>query len=209
MNIIDLSHAVRTAMAVYPGDETMPVIRRLTEHGASSHQSSAMEMGCHAGTHIDLPLHFRAGETDAGAYPLDRCCGRAVVVDAPEGLIGPEVLEGIDLADIDFVVFRTGWERHWDAPDYYASWPYLAPETARRLAAAQLKGVGLDSPSIDNAVDQSAHVILAEAGFVNIENMANLAALPSQSFTLLILPLKLDGAEASPVRAAALVEGAD
>jgi kynurenine formamidase len=207
MTIIDLSHVLRTGMAVYPGDPSVPTITRLAEHGPSSHQSSALEAGCHAGTHIDLPLHFKDGEQALEAYPLDRCWGRAVVVDAPAGEIGPDTLDGVDLAAADFVIFRTGWESRWGTPDYYADWPWLAADTARRLAAAGLKGVGIDGPSIDTAIDQTAHVVLAAAGFVNIENMANLGALPSQPFTLLILPLKLEGAEASPVRAAALIDG--
>ena len=209
MTIIDLSHVSSTGMAVYPGDETMPVIRRLTEHGPTGHQSSAFEMGCHASTHIDLPLHFRAGEASLEEFPLARCCGPAVVIDAAEGRIGPEVLDGVDLEHVEFVIFRTGWESRWTTPEYYASWPWLAVETAQRLADAGLKGVGIDSPSIDNAVDQSAHVVLAAAGLLNVENMANLNALPARPFTLLVLPLKLEGAEASPVRAAALVEGDD
>ena len=205
MTLIDLSHVLRSGMDVYPGDPTVPTVTRLSEHGPSAHQASKFETGCHAGTHVDLPLHFRAGEDALEAYPLERCWGRALVVDAPAGEIGPDALAGADLADVDFVIFRTGWERRWGTPAYYADWPWLAPDTARLLAAAGLKGVGIDSPSIDTAVDQTAHVVLAEAGFLNIENMANLAALPARPFTLLVLPLKLEGAEASPVRAAALI----
>ena len=73
------------------------------------------------------------------------------------------------------------------------------------LAGAHLKGVGLDTPSLDSFTGSAAHDICAPAGMINLENLANLGALPSRGFTLLAMPLKLQGTEASPVRAMALV----
>lgn len=203
MPLIDLSHLLTDGMAVYPGDEIVPEIRRLSDHGAGSHRSSAWSAGCHSGTHIDLPLHFRAGEPDLAAYPLDRCRGTAVVVDAPQDAVPAAALEGIDLAGVDFVLLRTGWEEHWGTPRYYERWPWLAPEAAERLAASGLKGVGLDSPSVDPFGVETSHRILAAAGMINIENLAHLGSLPRGRFAFWALPLRLDGAEASPVRAAA------
>lgn len=205
LRTIDLSHVVTTGMAVYPGDPTVPAIDRLSEHGASTHQASAFRMGCHAGTHIDLPLHFKAGEEPLESFPLDRCMGRAAVVDAPEGEIPASTLDVLDLDALDFVVFRTGWERQWGGDRYYDGWPFLGEDAARRLADAGLKGVGLDTPSLDPMNVSVAHDLLAAAGLINIENMANLDALPADPFLLLVLPLRLAGAEASPVRACALV----
>jgi len=205
MEVVDLSHTLRTGMPVYPGDETVPVIRRLSEHGEGSHQSSALVTGCHAGTHIDLPLHFRAGAPPLEDYPPEGCIGRARVFDVPQGRIPADALDGADLADVDFVLLRTGWERHWGAPAYYRDWPWLEPGLAERLAGAGLRGVGLDSPSIDPRGGQASHEILAAAGLINVENLANLDRLPDEGFLFAALPLKLEGAEASPVRAVALI----
>jgi len=90
---------------------------------------------------------------------------------------------------------------------YYREWSYLSPELAELLAGAQLKGVGLDTPSLDPLHDHAAHDICAPAGMINLENLANLGALPARGFTLLVMPLKLQGTEASPVRALAVVPG--
>jgi kynurenine formamidase len=106
---------------------------------------------------------------------------------------------------VEFVILRTGWERHWGTPRYYADWPTVSEPLARVLAAARLKGVGLDSPSPDPLHGRAAHDLFAAAGMINIENLTNLAELPDGPFTLLVLPLKLAGTEASPVRAAAWV----
>ncbi|MBA4377307.1 MAG: hypothetical protein C0395_01385 [Gemmatimonas sp.] len=78
------------------------------------------------------------------------------------------------------------------------------------MAEAGLKGVGLDSPSIDPFGVETAHLILAEAGLINIENLAALDRLPAGPFRFAALPLRLAGAEASPVRAVAWVgDGGD
>ncbi len=81
----------------------------------------------------------------------------------------------------------------------------LARRWRATLAGAGLKGVGLDSPSIDPLDARICHDLFAAAGMINVENLANLAALPAGLFDFLVLPLKLAGTEASPVRAVALI----
>lgn len=205
MPVIDLSHVLTNGMDRYPGDEKEPRIIRLAEHGENGHQVSALDMGCHIGTHIDTPLHFRAGGPGLAEIPVDRFLGKATVLDAVAGVIPPEAAAGIDLGPVDFVIFRTGWESRWGTAGYYADWPCLHPDLAAHLADSGLKGVGLDSPSVDPLDAADAHLIFAEAGLINIENLANLDALPAGIFDFLALPLKLDGAEGSPVRAVALI----
>ncbi len=209
MRVIDLSHTIVSGMDQYPGDDQPLRLLRRTEHGPANHMSSSLEFGCHVGTHIDTPLHFRAGEPGLDALPLDACWGRARVVDTPAGqrpgALSAGSLEELDLENLDFLLLRTGWERHWGTPRYYQEWPYLATELARVVVRAGLKGVGLDSPSLDALGGHEAHDLCAAAGMINIENLANLTALPDEPFTLLVLPLKLAGCEASPIRAAALI----
>ncbi len=211
MRLIDLSHAIVTDMPQWPGDRQPLRIVRTGEHGRDPCQSSRLELGCHVGTHIDAPLHFLAGAGGVDDQPLERFAGPAVVIrPRPEPAPGPlpaSLLDGVDLAGVDFVLLDTGWARHWGQPRYYEEWPSLSAPLAARLAAAGLKGVGLDTPSLDDYVGRAAHDICAAAGLINLENLANLAALPERGFRLLALPLKLTGAEASPVRAAALLDG--
>jgi arylformamidase len=212
LSLIDLSHTITPGMPQWPGDAQPLKIHRHSQHGEDSHMSSSVEFGCHIGTHIDAPLHFLAGEPGIDALPLDRFTGEALVIRCGDGdtaaALGPELLDGLDLTEVDFVLFDTGWDRHWGSERYYREWSWLSPALAERLAAVGLKGVGLDTPSLDLVGGQAAHDICAPAGMINIENLANLAALPERGAHLMVLPLKLDGTEASPVRAAAwLPEG--
>lgn len=205
MPIIDLSHTIRDGMAQYPGDAPPPrLVRRMT-FAEGGHLVSALDFTCHLGTHLDTPLHFLDGQPGLEAMPLERFRGRGCVVDAPAGEIPPEIVAGLDLGPVDYLILRTGWERHWGTPRYYRDWPWLSPALARALAGAGLKGVGLDSPSLDPLDGRICHDLFAAAGLINVENLANLAALPAGLFDFLVLPLKLAGTEASPVRAVALI----
>lgn len=210
MRLIDLSHTIVPGMAQWPGDRQPLAIHRHSEHGPDSHMSSSLEFGCHIGTHIDLALHFRAGEPPLEELPVDAFVGRARVIRAGDGktaaALGAALLDGIDLADLDFVLFDTGWSRHWGGDLYYKQWSWYGADLARRLAAAGLKGSGLDTPSLDPYAGHEAHDICAAAGMINIENLAGLDRLPDAPFLLFVLPLKLAGTEASPVRAVALLD---
>lgn len=208
--LMDLSHTIVADMAQWPGDTQPLQLHRRSRHGEDTHMSSSLEFGCHVGTHIDAPLHFLAGQPGIDSLPLARFMGPALVIRCGDGerteALGPELLDGVDLSGIDFVLFDTNWSQHWGQDLYYERWSWLSPALAERLAAAELKGVGLDTPSLDPYAGQAAHDICAPAGMINIENLTNLRALPERGFILQVMPLKLSETEASPVRAVALLE---
>jgi arylformamidase len=208
LRLVDLSHTLADGMAVFPGDASPRLVRTQT-HGTDGAMVTVLELGAHCGTHVDVPLHFRAGEPGLEALPLARFHGPARVVTADVSAAPAEiplaVLEGVDLAGLDFLLLRTGWERHWGTPRYHDGWPSLAPGLVRALCASGLKGVGLDTPGADPLHGRLAHDLFAAAAMINIENLAHLDELPDSTFELLVLPLKLSGTEASPVRAVALL----
>lgn len=218
MEPIDLSHVIVPGMPQWRGDEQPLAIHRHGEHGPDSHMSSSLEFGCHVGTHIDAPLHFLAGGESVDAMPLERFGGAALVIDARgrvreqlekdgvPGALGVDLVRARDLAGIEFVLFRTGWDEHWGAERYYREWPFLSTRMAELLSSSGLKGVGLDTPSLDEFGGQVVHDLCAAAGMINIENLTNLGALPRTGSWFQAFPLKLQGTEASPVRAIAWVE---
>lgn len=62
--------------------------------------------------------------------------------------------------------------------------------------------IGLDVPSIDEAISESlpSHRLALMNGISVIENL-DLQAVPAGLYELIALPLRLEGVEASPVRA--------
>ena len=57
-----------------------------------------------------------------------------------------------------------------------------------------------------DTVDYPVHKILLGAGFVNTENLCNLAPLAGKTFPYAALPLRFKDADGSPVRAVAMLE---
>ncbi len=214
MQLIDLSHVIKPDMAQWPGDSQPLKIHRVSEHGLGTHMSSGLEMGCHVGTHMDGSLHFLAGEPGLDEVPVNQFAGPALVIDAAaQGtdadapiILSPELLDGHDLTRVDFVLFHTGWDRHWGTDNYYRHWPWLSAELAQMLADSQLKGVGLDTPSLDQMSGSKAHDLCAAAGMVNLENLTGLGPLADTVIQFMALPLKLYKTEASPVRAVAWLQ---
>ncbi len=84
----------------------------------------------------------------------------------------------------------------------------MSVSAAKYLASKKISLIGIDSPSIDLGADSkfSVHQIFAKKGILIVENLANLEKIKSSKFHLVVLPLKLNGATGSPVRAIAFVE---
>jgi kynurenine formamidase len=82
--------------------------------------------------------------------------------------------------------------------------PYLTAGAARRLAAAGVTLVGTDALNVDGTDEPStaAHEALLGADVLIVENLTNLGALAAgRAHRCAFVPLKLLGADGSPVRA--------
>ncbi|WP_129116417.1 cyclase family protein [Halegenticoccus tardaugens] len=212
MTAYDLSHELEAGMQTYPGDPAVRARPHAT-FAANGHRVTALELGSHAGTHVDAPSHTEADGRTLGDFPLDVFCLSARVVDvrglAPRSPIEPDRLPGS--TDADALVFRTGWDVHWGT-DRYLDHPYLAARTAERCAERGCH-VGVDALSVDptpsaNAADDEpsgfpAHHALLGADRLVVENLTGLDPLPER-FELRAYPLALD-ADGAPVRAVGVV----
>jgi arylformamidase len=77
------------------------------------------------------------------------------------------------------------------------------PELVAGLSKEGCVLVGIDTPSVDleDSKDLPAHAALRAAGIANLEGLV-LAGVDEGWYALVALPLKLDGLDGSPVRAA-------
>ena len=102
----------------------------------------------------------------------------------------------------------TGCDSYFNTERYFRDYPTVAPETAQKLAEAGIKMVGVDTCTLDPDIPYPIHKILMEKDIIPLENLTNLNQLVGlDSFWIFALPLKLE-AEASQVRAVAVMEGA-
>ena len=223
MRVIDLSNSIHDKMQIFPGDQP-PVIKALLNHVQDGCLVSQMKLCVHAGTHIDAPAHFIAGGDSIDTIPCDRFIGKGVLIDATvcaeNQAIGAEVLipHSEDLSPGDFVVFRTGWDRFYGSEKYYQH-PFLASECARRLIAMGVSLVGIDAMSVDQTLTHHlsgpseniqakpkehhfpTHDILLGNGVLIVENLCRLDDLIGLDGRFAFFPLKIKGADGSPVRA--------
>src|SRR5690606_16912651 len=98
------------------------------------------------------------------------------------------------------ILFRTG---AWSRPDRFPDgFPWLEPAAADLLIAHGIVLLGTDAPSVDpiDSIDLPCHHRLLGAGVPLLENLL-LDHVPAGVYRLIALPLRIRGADASPVRA--------
>ncbi|MBI9075364.1 MAG: cyclase family protein [Desulfatibacillum sp.] len=211
MQIYDLSHPIASGMPVFPGTPN-PIVIPIASLNKDGFLEHCLSLSTHTGTHVDAPAHVLPQGKSIDVLPCEAFCGSACVLDcrqARDGCITLEFLEDLDcLANpVDFVLMYTGWDGFWGQKGYYSGFPILTFEAANWLAGFPLKGVGVDTPSIDpvDSLDLAAHHALLENEILIIENLTNLDRLPGEGCTFCCLPLYLEHGDGSPVRAVGIV----
>ena len=156
----------------------------------------------HAGTYLDAPVHFDAGDQTIDEIPLADCMGRAGIASleslAPRTPIMVEHL-GETAARVqsgDALLLRTGWSRHVHDADYYRdNFPPISVELAEWIVAKNVRMVGFEPPSVADVNDLPAvtriHKILLGAGVIIVEGLTGLDALTRPSCFLAAVPLKV------------------
>jgi len=112
-----------------------------------------------------------------------------------------------DIKKSDFILLYTGQENYWKTKKYFETYPVLSKDAANFLADFSLKGIGIDAASFD-AIDSKnlpIHNILLKEDIILIENLCNLNKLINRHFIFCCFPLKIKDADASPVRACAII----
>lgn len=197
----DISPTVSPDAPLFPGDE--PYSLRWTARLAPGCpvNLSAITMSPHVGAHADAPLHYAHDERSIADVPLDAYLGRCRVIHAigAAPLITVEHLRHAESQLPPRVLVRcceradTVWN-----PAFTA----YAPEALEWLAARGVRLVGIDTPSVDPADSKvlDSHQQLRRHDLRVLENLV-LDDVPEGDYELIALPLKLQGACASPVRA--------
>lgn len=208
MRVIDLSHTINPNVTIFPGMEK-PIFQEIDIDG---YAELKITMYTHTATHIDAPCHILKGTESLDDLTLDRFMGTGIVIDCKglgPGEITKEFLKKHEdrIKDAEFILFNSGWSKKWKADDYLVGFPTLTPDAAQWLTNFKLKGIGLDSISLDVVEDMTLpnHHIVLDKGIIIVENMTNMDFIPEGSFIFQCFPLKIEKADGSPVRAVAIV----
>lgn len=201
--LFDITRTVRPTLVVWPGDAPYALTTALSLESGAFVNLMTVRMSPHTGAHADAYFHYRSGAATAAEMPLDAYVGPAQVVTTVRttGPLGVDDFPGVDFAAAPRLLIHSPVSQ---MPDdvWPAEFPYLSVALIDHLAEAGVRLVGLDSPSVDafDSQDLPCHHALYRRGLVNLECLY-LRGVPDGVYELIALPLKLEGACASPVRA--------
>lgn len=206
MKIYDISIPLCDQTPVWEGDKEVKLGRTSSISGEEEYNVSMLEMGAHAGTHVDAPFHVFADGLTVDRIPLEKLIGEAQVIRIPETVtcITQAIIMAFPLqTGIRSVLFRTKYSRYWvDQPQiFHEDFVGLDTGAANGLVEAGIQLVGIDGFSIAMEKEMlQTHRILLEAGVVIVENL-DLHEVPAGIYHFCCLPLKLIGTDGAPARA--------
>jgi kynurenine formamidase len=200
-----------------------------THIDALCHQAEDLHL--YGGREINAQVQTSVGFNELGVETIAPLIARGVLLDVAgyagvervsERLITREELEmvahsqGVSVREGDVVLVRTGNGGIWSNPTEYLKAGGMSADASFWLAELRVKAVGADNMAWDmpGYVDSDVKVslpghliLLVNSGIYIIENvfLEELARNKHYEFTFVCLPLKFNGATASPVRPIALV----
>jgi arylformamidase len=194
MKIIDVTRPLSEHVPLYPGEDLPVVIPR--DHGA--YRTTDLRMSSHQGTHIDAPSHYLRGGVTVDRLPLNFLIGPCLVLDVRDTgrMIEPETIIP-RLGSHTRLLLRTEAS---DRDAFGTAFPCLSVATARALVERGVCCVGIDSPSVEEYPgDGTVHRIFLSHPTAIIE-LLDLSEAAEGTYTMVALPLRLEGVEGSPAR---------
>lgn len=203
MPVYDITRTISPTLKVWPGDTHYSASAMLKLSEGAAVNLTTLTLSAHTGTHADAYFHYTKDGAHPSQMPLEKYIGpaRVVTVTKHDGPLekedfAPGVLEGVRRLLIHSHVS--------ELPDdvWPSAFPYPSLALIEYLSTQGCVLIGLDAPSFDelSSTALEGHHALARHQMVNLETLI-LSGVPDGDYELSALPLKLDDACGSPVRA--------
>lgn len=216
--IIDLTMTIEEGLMTFPVHwHPVVEITQLGRFHVEGRESRKLVLGTHTGTHVDAPRHFIRDGKSVDQTDLDIYYGQARVLDFSDLPDMSEVTLKMLQERIgeDFpprIILRYDWDQRISNLEYFSHHPYLSEQACEWLTESGVRLVGTDAPMPDDPRngrgsdrDSPNHKILLGSGVAILEYLVNLASIPVRDFVLSAFPLRISGADGSPVRALAII----
>ena len=205
---IDISPLISSETAVFPGDA--PFSREVScdfERGDNL-RLSQITSTVHIGAHADAASHYHPEGDSIEKRGLHYYLGMVQVVEVSRPRGERIVPEHFSHARIEAprILFKT---RSYPNPNRWnGDFNSLSPETIGFLHEKEVCLVGIDTPSVDPFDDEhlATHREIYSADMAILEGLV-LEHVQPGTYWLIALPLKIEGSDASPVRAILLKGG--
>ncbi|MCZ6561999.1 MAG: cyclase family protein [Deltaproteobacteria bacterium] len=211
MEMIDLSRVIYDGMPKIPVLPDVHVQRCLSLEKGHPLNVTEISLACHAGTHVDAPVHIIDNGKSIEEIPLEDFVGPGAII--PVKKRGGEEVTARDLEDSgvpvsrgDILMLFTGWDEKFESPDYNIH-PYLSIDAAEWIVGKGVKLFGIDCITVDlptpmrqQGFEFPVHRILLGNGVLIAENVANLGEVAGKKIRILALPLKVKESDAAHAR---------
>jgi arylformamidase len=202
---LDISPILRASTAVFPGDTPFERSVNMSFQAGQHLDLSDVRTTLHVGAHTDAPSHYHSSGKTIEARDLSLYLGPCQVIEilGRPARIRPQDLK-VEVA-APRVLFKTG---SFPDPDHWREdFCALSPELIEFLKEKKVCLVGIDTPSVDPATDKTlaAHKAIFESDMAILEGIVLEHVTPGL-YHLIALPLRIEGGDASPVRAILLPE---
>jgi kynurenine formamidase len=209
MKIVDLTLTYKNGMR----GVDIQSARTLEKDGWNA---STLTLYSHAGTHMDAPLHFGAGEETIDRKQLENCIGEAWIINIRD-CQERQLITVQDLGDVrnkfstgDSLVFKTGWSHYLNEPKYREALPRISKELAMWCVDNKVKMLAVEPPSVADVFDMDEvteiHKILLEGGITIVEGLTNLDSVDTEKVQLYAIPLKFYKGDGAPARVFAIID---
>ncbi|WP_391204309.1 arylformamidase [Psychrobacillus sp. L4] len=198
---IDISQPFSNKIGTWHGDTPFKFEIAYSKEQTGSVNIGRFTTSVHTGTHADAPFHFDNGGPTIDQLDINIYIGRAKVVDM-SGFesIGCEELKNIELAGVERLLLKT--TNKVCVEQFPTKIPVLKENIGAFLQEKGIFLVGVDHPSVD-ALDNKelpTHHALYQHDVHILENLL-LQDIEPGDYELIALPLNIQGADGSPVRA--------
>lgn len=201
MRIHDITPLVSDRLAVWPGDTPASREVLLDIERGDNLTLSTLHGTVHLGAHADAPNHYGGGAPGIEGRSLVPYLGRCRVVEVDVAL-GERIATNAVPAPVGShrVLLKTG--TYPDPENFNEDFAALSVELVDRLHSEGVVLIGIDTPSVDlfSSKDLPAHQAFLRNDMAILEGVVLRDVSPGD-YELIALPLKLEGFDASPVRA--------
>jgi arylformamidase len=202
---IDISPVLRPKIAVFPGDTPFERNINMTFKEGQHLDLSEVRTTLHVGAHTDAPSHYHGNGKTIEERSLSLYMGDCQVIEVkgkPSRIRPEDLKEEIRASRILFKTNSFPDPDKWN-DDFTA----LSPELIHFLKSKKVVLVGIDTPSVDPATDKTliSHKAIYESDMAILEGII-LTHVKTGLYQLIALPLRIEGGDASPVRAILLPE---
>ena len=218
MKFYDLSCTFKEGMWYY-GNPYLPFeMRKIADMKNNGYIARELKMTTHMGTHIECETHWKEEGPTVMDIALDQVCGNAKVLRFTGGCqslfeIDRKKLEELAKGKLkagDICILNTNWHKEIsDTHKYVFESPYITVDGAKYLCELGIKAIAVDFPMCGDPRDGMDFVpegtalpdtVFNEHDVPTILGLVDVDKIPDEIF-LVALPLKIEGADGSPIRA--------